>query len=181
MSLDRLGKVGNERSESKRLLIDCPSYLSSCAGHDVGPKGLRDSGSTVPCGATTRSKPNEDTVGEFGWGPGVGDFPFAGHSILSKLRPIACGREFANSIRCYSHPPVRRAALRAGGRGTQRPGRLVRARRLLRPPRLAPREDPPPGPALPGRSVDRARHRRPTRPSSLDRSPAAEIWALYKL
>ncbi len=47
-----LGKVGNERSESKRLLIDCPSYLSSCAGHDVGPKGLRDSGSTVPCGAT---------------------------------------------------------------------------------------------------------------------------------
>ena len=50
-----LGKVGNERSESKRLLIDCPSYLSSCAGHDVGLKGLRDSGSTVPCGATRRS------------------------------------------------------------------------------------------------------------------------------
>src|SRR3974390_2881167 len=49
-----LGKVGNERSESKRLLIDCPSYLSSCAGHDVGPKGLRDSGSTVPCGATRK-------------------------------------------------------------------------------------------------------------------------------
>ena len=57
-----LGKVGNERSESKRLLIDCPSYLSSCAGHDVGPKGLRDSGSTVPCGATGITKTPENTV-----------------------------------------------------------------------------------------------------------------------
>ena len=56
MSLDRLDKVGYERSESKRLLIDCPSYLSSCAGHDVGPKGLKDSGSTVPCGATRYAK-----------------------------------------------------------------------------------------------------------------------------
>ncbi len=57
----------------------------------------------------------------------------------------------------------------------RRPRRRLRPRRLRRPARLAPREDPPPGPALSGRRPGRARHRLPARPSPADRRPAPEV------
>ena len=70
---------------------------------------------------------------------------------------------------------LRGPALRRGPCRARRPRRRLRPRRFRRPARLAPREDPPPGPALSVRRPGRARHRLPTRPSPPDRRPAAEV------
>ena len=59
----------------------------------------------------------------------------------------------------HAGQPLRRAVLREGPRRARRPGRVVRAGRFRRPARLAPREGPPPGPALPLGPADRARDR----------------------